>query len=269
MRLPIPLLPMLAILCALAQGAGAQVAPWKGSGAGAACRPAIEAAEALQHIPDAFLGAIAKVESGRSIGGMVVAWPWAINAEGAGSFFATKEDAIAAVRALQARGVRSIDVGCMQVNLQQHPEAFQSLEQAFDPVANAHFAATLLNSLFVQTGSWPLAAAAYHSQTPTLGQAYQRQVLAAWAVPDRPAKTADHSPRPSQPPRKAAIQLSTPPASPPPGGIAAPGNAFGHQVAGLATQPARPPALHASGRGLADYRMIPTRLAFRLPAKSG
>ena len=270
MRLPALLPPMLAVLCMLSPRAGAQSAQSTAS----QCRPAIEGAEAQQHIPDAFLGAIAKVESGRSIGGMVVAWPWAINAEGAGSFFATKEEAISAVRALQARGVRSIDVGCMQVNLQQHPEAFQSLEQAFDPGTNAQFAARLLNALFVQTGSWPLAAAAYHSQTPTLGQAYQRQVLAAWAVPDRPAKTASNAPHGSQQTRTAAAQPTAPlPPSlappPPPGGIAAPANAFGRQAAGLASQPSRPPALHASGRGLADYRMIPTRLALRLPAKSG
>ena len=33
------------------------------------------------------------------------------------------------------RGVRLMDVGCMQVNLQMHPDAFPSLDAAFDPAA--------------------------------------------------------------------------------------------------------------------------------------
>ena len=67
-------------------------------------------------------------------------WPWTINAEGQGLFYDTKAQAVAAVRALQARGVRSIDVGCMQVNLMHHPDAFPTLEQAFDPQTNAAYA---------------------------------------------------------------------------------------------------------------------------------
>ena len=35
------------------------------------------------------------------------------------------------------RGVRQVDVGCMQINLQSHPHAFASLEDAFDPGSNA------------------------------------------------------------------------------------------------------------------------------------
>jgi hypothetical protein len=55
-------------------------------------------------------------------------WPWAIDADGVGQFFATKAQAVAAVAALQAQGVHSIDVGCMQVNLMHHPDAFTSLD---------------------------------------------------------------------------------------------------------------------------------------------
>ena len=80
----------------------------------------------------------AEVESGRANDkGVIRPWPWTINAEGRGQFFATKLEAIAAVRALQASGVRSIDVGCMQVNLMYHPNAFASLDEAFDAPANA------------------------------------------------------------------------------------------------------------------------------------
>lgn len=262
MHRPRPLLRLLpALLLALFQAgaAAAQSAP------AALCRSAIAAAELGRRIPDEFLSAIAKVESGRPVDGRVVPWPWTINAEGVGSFFASKEDAIAAVLSLQARGVKSIDVGCMQVNLQQHPEAFRSLEQAFDPAANAEFAAGLLVSLFIQAGSWPLAAAAYHSQTPTLGAAYQRQVLAAWAQPDRPnaasAPPAHHAMQaaPSSALQKGALQTA--------GSLGR--SSFGRETGFGAGEQPHPQTVRGTARGLDAYRQAPVQMAFRLPVRPG
>jgi Transglycosylase SLT domain len=149
---------------------------------GLQCRSAIAFTERGSRIPEHLLAAIGRVESGRRDpqNGNWSPWPWTINAEGEGFFYETKAQAIAAVRALQARGVRSIDVGCMQVNLMHHPDAFATLEQAFDPRSNAVYAAKFLNQLYDQTGNWASAAALYHSATPELGADYQRRVLAVW-----------------------------------------------------------------------------------------
>ena len=111
-------------------------------------------------------------------------WPWTIDADGAGHFFATKAEAVAAVTELRARGVLSIDVGCMQINLMHHPAAFATLQEAFDPLANALYAARFLNKLFRATGDWSAAVAAYHSQTRDVGAAYEEKVLAARSSPD-------------------------------------------------------------------------------------
>jgi soluble lytic murein transglycosylase-like protein len=162
----------------------ASVAPFApligaGSAPGLQCRQAIRGAERAARIPDQLMAAIGRVESGRpDAAGVIHPWPWTINAEGIGQYFQTKVEAMAAVRALQARGVKSIDVGCMQVNLMFHPAAFASLEQAFDPAANAAYAARYLNQLFVQAGTWVKATANYHSATPDLGDGYQRRVAA-------------------------------------------------------------------------------------------
>src|ERR1700742_324258 len=95
---------------------------------GLVCRQAIRAAARAANIPTQLMAAIAHVESGRPDGqGGVHPWPWTINAEGEGHFYPTKAAAIAAAQAMQARGVRSMDVGCMQVNLMHHPNAFASL----------------------------------------------------------------------------------------------------------------------------------------------
>ena len=155
-----------------------------------ACRQAVLAAERQAGIPAELLWSIALVESGRwdREARVKAAWPWTINAEGRGSFHASKEAAISEVAALQAQGVRSIDVGCMQVNLRHHPDAFASLDDAFDPTANAAYAARFLNSLYAETGSWEAAAGRYHSATPALGEAYRERVLAQWSGSDAGTK---------------------------------------------------------------------------------
>jgi hypothetical protein len=154
---------------------------------GLACRQAIRSTEKAMAIPEHLMAAIARVESGRiDAQGGVHPWPWTINAEGVGHYYETKAEAIAAVRAMQAKGMKSIDVGCMQVNLMFHPAAFASLDQAFDPATNVRYAATFLNRLKDQTGSWPKATAMYHSATPDLGNDYERRVAAVW--PDEKAR---------------------------------------------------------------------------------
>jgi hypothetical protein len=152
------------------------------------CESAVASAEYAARLPARLLAAISLTETGRTdpASGRLRAWPWAINAEGTGWFFDTPEQAIAAVRALQARGVRSIDVGCLQVNLMYHGQAFSTLEEAFDPPANAAYAAKFLNTLFDDGKDWARAIAGYHSQIPGLGAAYRAVVMARWQRSDLP-----------------------------------------------------------------------------------
>ena len=147
----------------------------------AMCDQAIAAAERQLHLPAGILAAVGRVETGRpDQSGRTHPWPYTINAEGVGMFYPTKEAAIAAVQALQGRGVRSIDVGCVQVNLLYHPAAFASLVEAFDPTANTGYGARFLNQLYQELRSWPAAIAAYHSRIPELGASYQARVMAIW-----------------------------------------------------------------------------------------
>ncbi len=96
--------------------------------------------------------------------------------------------AVATVAALQRQGQRNIDVGCFQVNLGYHPDAFPTLAAAFDPQSNADYAAGFLATLYARTGTWQDAVAAYHSATPWQGAAYRTRVFAQWAdAPPPPA----------------------------------------------------------------------------------
>ncbi len=154
---------------------------------GALCEAAIARTEKSAHTPPQLLTAIGIVESGRvePRTARVTPWPWSINVGGQGRMFETRADAVAAVQALQAAGTQSIDVGCMQVNLMYHPDAFASIDQAFEPAANVVYAAGFLGRLFVQTGDWRRAAGAYHSQTPGLSEDYARRVIASWPLAAR------------------------------------------------------------------------------------
>jgi hypothetical protein len=207
---------------------------------GQLCRAAIAAAERAAGIPHGLLAAIGRVESGRRdpVTGALHPWPWAINAEGRGQYLPSRAAAIAEVQALQARGVRSIDVGCMQVNLRHHPDAFPNLEAAFDPATNARYAARFLTELRQARGDWPAAAGAYHSQTPELGGPYRARVMAAWA---------EEAARPPVAARPAAPRLAGPPG----------GGAF---LSNGAERAALRPGT-AEGRGLEAYRAAPVPIA--------
>jgi hypothetical protein len=131
-------------------------------------------------MPAGLLGAIAKVETGRRApDGSVQPWPWSYNAAGDGRYAASHAEALQEVRAIQARGVRSIDIGCMQINLLHHPNAFPSLEAGFDPVTNIAYGVRFLRELQARTGDWNQAVAMYHSATPERGLVYQQRVMAA------------------------------------------------------------------------------------------
>jgi hypothetical protein len=144
------------------------------------CGRLIRQHEAANSIPRNLLSAISLVESGRKVGETVVPWPWTINANGKPYVFASKQEAIAMVRKLRLIGINSIDVGCMQVNLKQHPNAFPTLEAAFDPASNIAYAAKFLKAKKANQGSWMGAVAHYHSSTAKFHVPYKMKVLKTW-----------------------------------------------------------------------------------------
>jgi hypothetical protein len=146
------------------------------------CAGPIAAAEKLSHMPDQLLTSVALAESGRwdAAHKAKVAWPWTVTSGSDGRYFATKAEAIAWVKTLRAKGVTNIDVGCMQINLHHHADAFVSLEEAFDPVTNVAYATAFLMDLFQQKRSWPVAVGLYHSATPALHFAYRQKVETIW-----------------------------------------------------------------------------------------
>lgn len=172
---PLPILFALALFTALAGTVAAPAAAAEDLGRdGELCRYQTDRQGRLGGLPQHLLTALSHVESGRwdEIRREKTAWPWTVMAEGRGRYFRTKAEAIAEVRGLRARGVRNIDVGCMQINLFYHADAFPTLEAAFDPATNVAYAVDFLQRLRAETGSWDAAALRYHSATPQHAQRY-------------------------------------------------------------------------------------------------
>ena len=136
-----------------------------------------------------------------------VAWPWTINAGGVGIYLPNPDIAIYRVRALQSAGIRAIDVGCFQVDLFYHPDAFASLDAAFDPAANAQAAARILIDGRRAGGSWQFAIALYHSASALRGGRYPAPGRGGLAV--GPA-CAVAWPRPNRPHADPPIRVVTP-----------------------------------------------------------
>jgi hypothetical protein len=147
------------------------------------CDALIQHFEVRYGIPKGLLKAISRVESGRNITGQgVVAWPWTINCNGQAYFLKNKREAIAKAKMLQGRGVVSMDVGPMQINLKHHPNAFFDLEEAFDPAKNICYAAQFLVQKRNDQGNWQDAVAHYHSATTSFNVAYREKVMGVWST---------------------------------------------------------------------------------------
>lgn len=137
------------------------------------------AVAAAEHaVPERLMRAIARAETGRPSGGTVRPWPWAVNVEGEGHWFATRQEALDHAGARLAAGAAQVDIGCFQLNVGWHARAFAGLDQMIDPARNARYAARFLAALHDEFGDWTQAAAAYHSRTPEHGRAYVARLAA-------------------------------------------------------------------------------------------
>jgi hypothetical protein len=159
----------------------------------ALCERAIVNGARRTGVPVPVLHAIALTETGRKSNGRVRPYPWAINREGKGHWFKTREEALAFAEDSLRQGRRSFDVGCVQINYRWHGHAFPSLDAMFDPEWTATYAGQFLRTLYEDRGDWSAAAGAYHSLTPELAQIYRARFDRLLAGLDPDALTGDET----------------------------------------------------------------------------
>ncbi|PLL14613.1 lytic transglycosylase [Tabrizicola sp. TH137] len=137
------------------------------------CAVAARLASETEGVPKDILLAITMVETRRD----GAPWPWTLNHDGHGQWFASAREAEHAAARIIASGGMA-DIGCFQINSHWHGASFASVNQMLDPVENARYAARYLRHLRAETGDWAAAIAAYHSRDPDRGQAYLDRVTA-------------------------------------------------------------------------------------------
>lgn len=151
---------MLAIMATIvAAGSPSRPANAAGIEKQGLCERYVSRAARNYGIPLGVLYAVGLTESGKK-GNL---HPYAMNIAGEARFPDTVEKAMRELHDAQRRGVRLIDVGCMQINHYYHRENFSSDRAMFDPARNVEYAASFLKSLKKQHKTWAMAVARYHA----------------------------------------------------------------------------------------------------------
>lgn len=123
------------------------------------CESEMARAAQIHGIPLGILYAVGLTETGRR-GAL---YPYALGAEGQTVFAKNLDDAVANFEAMRHRGVKLIDLGCMQINHYFHGDKFDSVRAMFDPAKNVDYAARFLKALKAREGSWTMAVARYNA----------------------------------------------------------------------------------------------------------
>lgn len=110
-------------------------------------------------IPVAVLYAVALTETGQKDG----LREYAMNVAGKPVFNSSLPEAVLVFDRARSRGVKLIDIGCMQVNHHYHGKKFGSVEEMFDPKRNVDYAARFLRDLYRNEKTWTTAVARYHA----------------------------------------------------------------------------------------------------------
>lgn len=136
------------------------------------CDSAAHIAAQEFEVPIDVLLAITRTETGRTNQKTLKPWPWTVNMEGTGYWFSGRDDAQSFAIDRYRDGALNFDIGCFQINYRWHGKFFDTIEDMFDPVSNARYAANFLEQLFLEFGSWSAAAGAFHSRTPSKAESY-------------------------------------------------------------------------------------------------
>jgi hypothetical protein len=142
------------------------------------CEDSAQFASKDTGVPLSVLRAVALAETGQTKFDKndYSAWPWTVQSGQKGHWFPDKSTAIQFVQSLMAAQTTNIDIGCFQINIRWHGQAFQNLEDMFSPRSNALYAAKFLQELYSETGDWRTAVGRYHSRDGDRAEAYVQRL---------------------------------------------------------------------------------------------
>jgi len=121
------------------------------------------------NIPTAILYAVALAESATKIhsrkikSGLYKPWPWTLNVAGIPRRYPTRKSAYKGLIYFLQQGIKSIDIGIMQINWRYHHKKLGTPWQALEPIHNTRTGARILSDEYKKTGEWKQAIGRYHS----------------------------------------------------------------------------------------------------------
>ncbi|MCK4842445.1 MAG: transglycosylase SLT domain-containing protein [Methylococcales bacterium] len=116
------------------------------------------------NIPTVILYAVALAESATKIKPRhYKPWPWTLNVAGIPRRYSTRKSAYKGLIYFLQQGVKSIDIGIMQINWRYHHKKLGTPWQALEPIHNIQTGASILNGEYKITGEWKQAIGRYHS----------------------------------------------------------------------------------------------------------
>lgn len=125
--------------------------------------PAYQLAARQAGVPSAVLYAVALQESGTTLRGRIVPWPWTLNVAGEPKRYATRAEACAGLRqALRQFPATRVDAGLGQVNVGYQSHRFDQPCELLDPYRNLAIAAEILREQHGAGEDWLIAIGRYH-----------------------------------------------------------------------------------------------------------
>lgn len=137
----------------------APAAPARAAGDLSVCEREMHAVSKQYGIPLGVLYAVGLTESDGGNG----LQPYIMNFAGKSVVAPSLDAALARFRKERARGVKLIDLGCMQINHHYHGKEFPSIAAMFDPRRNVDYAARFLMRLKARHQTWTMAVARYNA----------------------------------------------------------------------------------------------------------
>jgi hypothetical protein len=125
--------------------------------------PAYQLAAAHADVPATILFAVALQESGMTLRGRFMPWPWTLNIAGRAHRYSNRTETCSALRyALQQLPGTRVDVGLGQINVGYHGHRVDEPCQLIDPYRNLMIAASLLREHHTPGGDWLMTVGHYH-----------------------------------------------------------------------------------------------------------
>lgn len=136
-------------------------------GSGATQGQGITPPSAYQHaasnagIPASVLFAVALQESGMTVRGRLIPWPWTLNTDGVPRRFNKRAEACAALL-LGLTRYKNTDVGLGQISVRYHGHRVREPCELLDPYRNLAIAAAILRENHTPGENWLVAIGHYH-----------------------------------------------------------------------------------------------------------